>query len=77
MSERLKTIINDALIKEGVHVLSQRSALSENTIRLIAAGGRTPRRRNVYRLALACGCDETEALELAREGASVAKRRTA
>lgn len=67
MSERLIKMVNDALIKEGVEVLRERSKLSPNTIRLIADRRRSPRRRNAYKLALACGCSEEEALALARE----------
>jgi hypothetical protein len=67
MSERLIKLIGDALIKEGASELSRRSKLSPNAIREIAAGVRCPRRRSAYRLALACGCNEQEALALARE----------
>lgn len=67
MSERLKTLVNDALIKKGAKALCDASGLTENSIREIANGDRVPHRRNAFKLALACGCGEQEALTLARE----------
>jgi hypothetical protein len=67
MSERLLTLINDALIKGQIDRLLEFSGLAENSIREIANGSRVPRKTNAYNLALACGCSEQEALTLARE----------
>lgn len=67
ISERMIRVVNDALIKKGMEVLAKESALSPGAIHNIASGRHVPRRRNAYRLALACGCSEDEALRLAYE----------
>lgn len=67
MSERLIRIVNDALIRKGMEELVAGSGLSKQTIHEIAEAARVPRRRNAFKLALACGLNEADALALARE----------
>jgi hypothetical protein len=75
MSERLQKIVSDAMIKKGVNALSEASDLSVNTIRAIASGeDHKPYRNTVYRLALACGLTDDEALALARESNKLPKK---
>lgn len=77
MSERLIKKVNDALIKKGMDALEKASGLAETTIREIALQRRVPRRSSAYKLALACGCGEEEALSIAYECASERARETA
>ncbi len=77
MSERLIKIVNDALVKNGMKELSEKSDLSPGAIHKIASGGRIPRRRSAYKLAVAAGCSEEEALALAYECSPEANKRTA
>lgn len=67
MSERLIKLVNDALITKGMDAIRDGSGLAEQTILKVAQGIRIPRRRNAFKLALACGSSEAEALALARE----------
>lgn len=66
MSERLRKIISDAVVKDGIRALSERSKISVSAIRRIESG-QSPHRTTAYKLALACGVGEEEALALARE----------
>lgn len=66
-NERLMSVVNDALIKSGMRALQSAAGMTEATIRRVANGRAKPRRRSAYKLALACGCNEEDALALARE----------
>lgn len=77
MCERLRKVVNDAMIMKGIRDLAKESKLSETSIREIAEGARVPRRRNAYRLALACDRTPPEALELAYECGRTKAIRTA
>lgn len=74
MSDRLLKEVNDAMIRKGLKALSDESGLHEKTIRQVARGARVPHRGNAYKLALACGLSEPEALALARECLPAATR---
>lgn len=74
MSERLKRLLDEALIRKGVSALSREAGLTEGTVRNAARGKGIPRRRNAYLLALACGATEQDALGMAHECVQPKKR---
>lgn len=77
MSERLIKLVNDALIKKGMRALLDKTGLSETAVYNIASGIRVPRRHNAYKLALACGVSEEDALAIAYECHPQEAKRTA
>lgn len=77
MSERLKQMVEDSIIrlgKKGRQKLALRADLSLSTLVDIVKHGHVPLPANVYKLALACGLAEEEALALAREASEPGRK---
>lgn len=75
MSERLKGLIGDYLLRTGKNArakLAVASELSVSTVTAIMRDDHVPQPYNIVKLALACGLNEQEALRLAREVAEPA-----
>lgn len=60
----------------GKEKLAVKAGVSPSTVRSVA-NGHVPLPKNAYRLALACGCTDEEALELAKECSSDRAKDTA
>lgn len=80
MSERLVQAIRDVLLKEGetgkgrlADVIGRQTRMIERYVDKVAS----PSQGNAYKLAVACGLGEEDALAIAKECASVASQRTA
>lgn len=72
---KLRDKVETFLVKTGKsakEILAIKAGVSPSTIAKIK-NGRVPLPSNAYRLAVACGCGEEEALEIARECSSLAK----
>lgn len=65
------------VVKEGEAGKSRLSVAADRGVRMIErymSGTSIPTRSTSYRLALACGCSEEDALKIAEEGSSESKR---
>lgn len=72
MTERLRQLINDYVVKAGKNAmakLSVESDVSLRTLYLIRNEGHVTSANNVLKIAVACGLSEEDALELAKDSA--------
>lgn len=77
---KLQDMVAAYIVKAGGHggeKLALAADVSLSTVFKAMKGDHPPKPRNVYRLALACGCSEEEALALAKERSSLRPKRTA
>lgn len=80
MSNRLKDLIDTYLVKHGNNgfvLLGQVLDRDAKTIRRWKDGGAVPNAHLAYKLALACGCTEEDALSVAKEAFSGVTEKTA
>jgi hypothetical protein len=83
MSDRLREIIQCHLVKAGKEGRARLCLEAEISLSTLSgylgkrAHQSTPRPETAYRVALACGCTQEEALELSKECSSEAKENTA
>lgn len=67
MTERLRQKINQFLVKKGPIGKSELSVACGKSVRMVeryVEGKAKPSQHTGYKIALACGCNEREALEL-------------
>lgn len=77
MSQELRDLINNVLVKEGESGKARLSMAAKRGTRMIeryASGESNPDRNTSYELALACGRSDEDALRIAKEGSSLSKR---
>lgn len=75
MSERLLELVDGFIIRagrNGVESLAMKAGVSASMIREVREG-HVPLPQNIYRLALACGCSDEEALAMAKRPSKKAK----
>lgn len=77
MSHEIRQLVNDVLAREGESGKARLSMAVQRGVRMIeryAAGTSNPSQSISYKLALACGRSDREALRIAQEGSQEAKR---
>lgn len=79
MNVRLLELVQELVVKDeaGMAKLAVAVGKHQGTVQRWINSGRIPDRHDRYLVALACGCSEEEALELAKECSSERARETA
>lgn len=81
MSERLRELVSTTVIKTeevgAVEALALRAKVSPSLVRKVMSNGYIPSAKKTYKLALACGCTEGEALALARGASKTREKKSA